>query len=139
MIDNGNHVTSDMDTSKHVSSDPAALAAAFACAVTVHADGESLVARNGDLGIFSVYTRIFHQACCPIPSSSLLLFWHSIVLAHAFTFDATIRHATKDRENVSIRARLRESNSTKYWIQCAGFDVPDRGKSLFRCNRPAHE
>ncbi len=44
--------------------DPAAIAAAFARAVTVLTNRESLVARNGDLSIFSAYRRIFPQARC---------------------------------------------------------------------------
>ncbi len=43
-------------------SDPPAIAAAFACAVTVHAKADRLVARNGELSIFSAYRRIFPQA-----------------------------------------------------------------------------
>ncbi len=43
-------------------SDPPAIAAAFACAVTVRTKPERLVARNGDLSIFSAYRRIFPQA-----------------------------------------------------------------------------
>ncbi len=43
-------------------SDPPAIAAAFACAVTVRAKAEGLVARNGELSIFSAYRRIFPQA-----------------------------------------------------------------------------
>ena len=43
-------------------SEPPALAAAFGCAVTVLTKPERLVARNGDLSIFSAYRRIFPQA-----------------------------------------------------------------------------
>jgi hypothetical protein len=41
--------------------DPSALAAAFACAVTVAAEPHSLVARNGELSIFSAYQRIYPE------------------------------------------------------------------------------
>jgi hypothetical protein len=41
--------------------DPPALAAAFACAVTVRTKPDRLVARNGDLSIFSAFNRIFPQ------------------------------------------------------------------------------
>ena len=50
------------DADIFVISDPPALAAAFACAVTVLTKPERLVARNGDLSIFSAYRRIFPQA-----------------------------------------------------------------------------
>ncbi len=53
---------SRMDADKCVISDPQALAAALACAVTVLSEPERLVARNGDLSIFSAYRRIFPQA-----------------------------------------------------------------------------
>ncbi len=56
------HTCSTRDADKHIISDPPTIAAAFACAVTVHADRESLVARNGDLSVFSAYKRIFPQA-----------------------------------------------------------------------------
>jgi hypothetical protein len=39
---------------------PSALAAAFACAVTASAEG-SLVARNGNLSLFSTYKAIFPE------------------------------------------------------------------------------
>ena len=51
-----------VDDAIHIIRDPAAIAAAFACAVTVFTSGEGLVARNGDLRIFSAYRRVFPQA-----------------------------------------------------------------------------
>jgi hypothetical protein len=53
---------SPREASKHFITEPAVIAAAFACAVTVRSNSESLVARNGELSIFSAYRRIFPQA-----------------------------------------------------------------------------
>ena len=54
-------------------SDPSALAAAFACAVTVLSEPECLVARNGDLSIFSAYRRIFPQARFELLCSTVMI------------------------------------------------------------------
>ncbi len=50
------------ETDMHIITDPPKIATAFACAVTVLAKPEFLVARNGDLSIFSAYRQIFPQA-----------------------------------------------------------------------------
>ncbi len=57
--------------------DPPEIAAAFASSVTAFSTKESLVARNGDLSIFSAYRRIFPQASFELnfssPSSEICL------------------------------------------------------------------
>ena len=52
---------SNSEAGKHIISNPQSIAEAFACAVTVRSDPEYLVARNGDLSIFSAFNRIFPQ------------------------------------------------------------------------------
>jgi hypothetical protein len=102
--------------------DPPAIAGAFACAVTVSAHHDSLLARNGGLSLFSAYNEIFPEASdfprCNTKAkpSELIRFLP--------------RRAVKDREGILSKERLLIPNSTNSCRPSTASNALEQGRNI---------